>query len=298
MEDLVKPRRWFHPKTVAFSLMALAVAGVAVVRWRAPAVPPEAPTATAPPRLHVDGRYVTYPGAEVVIGARAGGTVERVTVDENQAVRQGELLLELDATELRARLAEAQARIVESKAALQLARADADRVKAMWQSGMRSTQAHDHARFALERAQAALALARATRARIRAALDKTRIEAPITGTIIARRVQPGETVETGQPLFTLADLARTRVEAEVDEFDAGRVHVGDRARITAEGFPGQAWEGRIEEIPRAVVSRHLNPQDPARPVDTRVLAVKIATPAHLPLKLNQRVEVSIDTARP
>ena len=92
---------------------------------------------------------------------------------------------------------------------------------------------------------------------------------------------------------TIADLKRVRIEAEVDEFDAGRVALGAPVVVRAEGYDGQSWRGRVEEIPDAVSGRKLKPQDPGRPQDTRVLLVKVALDQATPLKLGQRVEVEI-----
>jgi len=95
---------------------------------------------------------------------------------------------------------------------------------------------------------------------------------------------------------SVADLRRTRVEAEVDEYDAGRIALGQEVAISAEGFTGQSWPGKVEEIPDVVTSRRIKPQDPGRPSDTRVILVKIALSAPLPVKLGQRVEIEIATA--
>jgi hypothetical protein len=94
-------------------------------------------------------------------------------------------------------------------------------------------------------------------------------------------------------LVTLADLNQLRIEAEVDEFDVGKVQLNAPVQITAEGF-SQTWIGHIEDIPANVTTRRLKPPDPARPVDTRVLMVKIALhDKNIPLKLGQRVSVNI-----
>jgi HlyD family secretion protein len=119
------------------------------------------------------------------------------------------------------------------------------------------------------------------------------IVAPIDGVVITRSVYPGETVAAGQLLVVIADLQRTRVEAEVDEFDAARVHVGQAAWITAEGYDGRKWRGTVEEIPDSVSGRRLKPQDNGKPVDTRVLLVKVALAEPTPLKLGQRVELQL-----
>lgn len=130
--------------------------------------------------------------------------------------------------------------------------------------------------------------------RLEALLGKTVITAPIDGVVIARGVHAGETVAAGDELVTIANLDRTRVEAEVDEFDVARVTLGAPVDVTAEGFE-RAWRGTIEEIPDAVVNRRLKPQDPSKPIDTRVLLVKVAFAEETPLKLGQRVEVRMHT---
>ena len=66
--------------------------------------------------------------------------------------------------------------------------------------------------------------------------------------------------------------------------------------ITADGFPGQSWKGRVEEVPDSVTLRRLKPQDPSRPTDTRVLAVKVAFVEKTPLKLGTTVELRIEPA--
>jgi HlyD family secretion protein len=88
-------------------------------------------------------------------------------------------------------------------------------------------------------------------------------------------------------------LARVRVEAEVDEYDTARVALGARVAIIAEGYTDASWRGTIEEIPDTVVGRRIRPEDPGRPIDARVLPVKIALGEPTPLKLGQRVEVEI-----
>ena len=108
-------------------------------------------------------------------------------------------------------------------------------------------------------------------------------------------VEPGEGINAHTALATLADLNRVRIEAEVDEYDAGRGQNGARVRITAEGFPAKSWNGIVEEVPDGVVEKGLQPRDPSRPVDVRVLRVKIALTNATPLKLGQRVAVEIAT---
>ena len=137
-----------------------------------------------------------------------------------------------------------------------------------------------------------------------ALLQNTRIVSPMDGVVVGRYVDPGEAVSAGTAMIRVADLARMRVEAEVDEFDAGRIEVGAAATLRAEGYSDRSWPGRVEEIPDVLVERRLKPKDPGRFSDTRVLLVKIALLDHVPLRLGERVEVEIagalegETARP
>jgi RND family efflux transporter MFP subunit len=183
--------------------------------------------------------------------------------------------------------------VAEARANVTFLTADVKRFAELIQSGSASRQSLDKVQRDLDAATARRAVAMASVEQIEAQLAKRRIVAPIDGTVTARYVEPGETVQPGTPLVTIANLERRRVEAEVDEFDAGRVTVGTPVTITAEGYDGQSWQGTVEVVPAVVVARRLQPQDPSRPSDTRVLIAKITLPPDAPLKLGQRVEVSI-----
>ena len=256
------------------------------------ATPPVSQTA-AIKRVHAEGRLVAYPDASATIAAELGGLIKRVAVVEKQDIRKGQLLAELDADQLEAELAEARARAAEASAQLRLETIELDRTGKLLTDGAVTERDGDRARSARDTARARLGAAQAAIRRLVTLVDKTRITAPLDGTVISRRIEPGETVEVGAILFEVANLARTRVEAEVDEYDAGRLAVGASVRIRAEGLTG-SWRGAIEEIPDAVSARQLRPQDPGRPSDTRVLLVKVAAREPLPLKLGQRAEVEID----
>jgi RND family efflux transporter MFP subunit len=241
-----------------------------------------------------EGRVVTYPGAEVVVGTDLAGTVVVLNVQEKEKVRRGQLLAELRSDDHRAALQEARARVLEADADIRLAVSEVDRARSLWEKSVGSRQAVDKADRDVDAARARRATAQATADRLAAVLAKTRILSPIDGVVLARHADAGESVEAGQRLLTVADLSKTRVEAELDEFDSGRVGLRDRVRITAEGYDGQSWKGQVEEIPDAVVGRRLKPQDPGKPEDTRVLLVKIAFQEPTPLKLGQRVEIRIE----
>lgn len=279
---------------------ALTAATAWQVKCNASKSPPAAngssPSAHA--RIVAEGRVVTYPGARVQIGVETGGLIARLPIEENQTVEKGALIAELKSDDLRASLDEAKARVTELDAEQKLAETLRSRYLKLSQTGAMSAQDHERTERDLDVVRARRASALAAIARIEADLAKTRIVAPFQGTILRRHVEPGEVVEAHTVLATLADLNRVRVEAEVDEYDAGRVKKGAAVKITAEGFPGEAWEAIVEEVPDLVVEKGLQPRDPSRPVDVRVLRTKIALAGPTPLKLGQRVEVEIATQVP
>ena len=94
-------------------------------------------------------------------------------------------------------------------------------------------------------------------------------------------------------MATLANLTRLRIEGEADESDAAALLPAASVRITSDAFPGQSWRGTVEEIPDSATLRRLKPQDPGRPTDTRILAVKVAFAEASPLKLGTTVQLEI-----
>jgi RND family efflux transporter MFP subunit len=246
-------------------------------------------------RVVAEGRVAAYPGAEVVVGTEAGGRIVNLPVDEKSRVSKGDLIAELNASDLKASLAEARARILEAETDERHYRRELKREQDLMLRRAGTQQNLDSLRHDLDAAAARRAAAIASRDRFEALIAKTRILSPIDGVVTARHVQPGETVETAAKIVTIVDLSRLRIEAEVDEYDTARVALRAPVTISAEGYE-TTWQGRVEEIPDAVVSRKLRPEDPGRPIDARVLPVKIAVSSPGPLKLGQRVEVVIDAA--
>ena len=283
---------------VLTGLAGIVLAGVTVLQARntsGPAAPLAAQTSTALdlPGVAAEGRVVTYPGAEVVVAAERAGRLVRVAVLEGQKVKKGDLLAEIDADELRAALAAARARVGEADAEIRLADANLGRRRQL--AGEQILAAHDldEANRDLEITQARRETAAAEVQRLEAQLRKSRVLAPVSGTVTARKVDAGETVEPGDAVAPIADLQRLRIDAEADEADSAALALGDEVAVSSEGYPGKAWRGRVEEIADSVTIRKLKPQDPGRPTDTRVLAVKVAFVEPVPLRLGTTVELKI-----
>lgn len=252
---------------------------------------PTTAEAAAPKSVRAEGRVVTYPGAQSDVGSDVDGTVTSILVKEDDKVRRGQVIATLRSDDLHAQLAEAQATVAEADADIRLYEVELNRAQQLYDARVGTREALDRAQRDIDAATARRATALAGVKRFQALIDKTVILSPIDGTVTARDVEPGEAVKAGQAVVTIADLHKTRIEAEVDEFDAGRIAMREPVVISAEGYNASDWKGTVEEIPGSVTNRRLKPLDPGRPTDTRVLLVKVAFDEATPLKLGQRVEL-------
>ena len=274
----------------ALGMLIVIITVVQIVGQAPPPVRPATGEGARPRHVVAEGRVATYPGAEVTVGTDVAGTIEKLDVREQDVVHKGDVIAMLRADDMRAALREARARVGEADADIKLFELETERAERLYRENIGSKQTWERSERDLDAARARRASALAEALRLEAVVDKTVIKAPIDGVVIARMHQRGETISAGDSLITIADLHRTRIEAEVDEFDAARVRNGGEVSIAAEGYD-ERWKGVIEDVPGNVVSRRLKPQDPSKPIDTRVLLVKVAMAEATPLKLGQRVEV-------
>ena len=287
-------------KRALFVALGLILLGIVVIQARSVGVSAGSAAPAAHPQvadaINAEGRFTTYPGAQVVVGTDFAGTITRLLVDEKSHVRKGDVIAEIRANDVRASISQAYAQVNEADADIQLDETELHRARELYQQAVGTKQAVDRAQRDLDSARARRETSLADAHRLEAEYVKSVVRAPISGTVLLRQVQPGETVKEQAPIVTIGDLSRVRIEAEVDEFDAGRVHVGAPVTVRAEGYDSQSWRAVVEEIPDSVQPRKLKPEDPGRPTDTRVLLVKIAFDEPTPLKLGQRVEVRVTSA--
>jgi multidrug efflux pump subunit AcrA (membrane-fusion protein) len=280
------------PLVVGIGLMVVLVLQLQRPSQASPVGPPP-PQEVSSPGIRVEGRVVTYPGAKVTVGTELTGRLVELRVDEKSVVKKGEVIALLNDAEERSALAEAQALVAEARAQFRQMEADLGRQRKLWEAKVVSLQSVENTQRDHDVARARLAVAQSKVRQLESALAKSRIVAPIDGVVISRMADPGEFLTEGTPVVEIADLRKFRIEAEVDEYDTGKVALGAPVRISAEGFPDASWAGKVEDIPNTVMGRQLKPQDPSRPIDTRVLLVKVALTESTPLKLDQRVEVTI-----
>ena len=247
-------------------------------------------------RVVAEGRLMACPDALATVRSEYAGTIARYPAREHERVKKGALLAALRATDVEAQLAEARAGLSVDLARKALAENQFHRAEKLWNKRATSFASYDRARKTLAMAKAQAERGEADVRLTEAILAKTRILSPIDGMVVARYHNLGEYVKVGARIATVADLSKTRVEAEVDEFDVGHVRIGQPAVLHAEGMD-KGYSGVVVSISERVTRKHLIPEDPSRPTDTGVVHVKIVSAAPLPFKLGQKVDVRIDTTR-
>ncbi|MDA8027516.1 MAG: efflux RND transporter periplasmic adaptor subunit [Nitrospiraceae bacterium] len=247
-------------------------------------------------RVVAEGRLMACPDALATVRSEYAGAIDNYPAREHERVKKGHLLAQLRATDVEAQLAEARASLSVDQARLALAQNEFQRAEHLWKKRATSFASYDSARKTLAMDQARVERGEADVRLTKAILAKTRILSPIDGMVVARYHNLGEYVKVGSRIATVADLSRSRVEAEVDEFDIGRVRIGEPAMLRAEGME-KGYSGVVVSISERVTRKHLIPEDPSRPTDTGVVRVKIVSAQPLPFKLGQKVDVRIDTSR-
>lgn len=212
------------------------------------------------------------PRDAVDVGPEVSGRVARVHVDVNDTVTEGQLLAEIDTTQIEAQIAEARANVQQAQAQVQLsttsleeARTTATRTAALTARELASAAELDTARAAVGRAEAQLDAARAQTAVARAALTRAttdltraRIVSPIAGIVLTRAVEAGQSVAAtlSSPVFfqIAADLESLELEVDVDEADMGRVREGLESTFTVDAYPDRTFHA---EISRLAFASHL-----------------------------------------
>jgi HlyD family secretion protein len=226
----------------------------------------------------------------VNVGSQVSGTVEKLYVDFNDRVTAGQVLLELDPRLFRARLAQSEAALANVEAQAALSTANARRAAELRRQDFISQQDYESA-LATQRSQAAqVQSARAAVDQDRANLGFSIIRAPVSGVVIARKIDIGQTVAASfqtPELFTIAqDLTQMRIEALVAESDVSRVKVGQPVRFTVDAYDDRAFTGTVSQV-------RLNPSTQQNVV-TFTVAVEVPNPdgALLPgMTVNARFQV-------
>ncbi len=201
----------------------------------------EVERATLQETLRLDGMIEAVQRSTV--SAQTSGRVLRLPFDVDDRVAAGELILQLEDSEQRARRDQAEAGLEEAQARLRDARQRFTRVQSLHQRNLISQQEFDQARNALTSAQAGVSRAGAALAEAREQLEYTRVLAPYDGILTERHVEIGESVSPGQPLLTGLSLEKLRVVVDLPQRYAGLARTRRQAQVTrADGRPLETGE--------------------------------------------------------
>lgn len=196
-------------------------------------------------------------GAEVRVGSRVSGIVKKLHANVGDVVQKGQLIAELDPTELQAKYNQTKAALEYAIANFEYAKLDLERQKSLIKQNYISQNQVDLAEKSFEVNKAQLEQAKANLEFAKVQLDYTKITAPIAGVVASVSTQEGETVAASfaAPTFvTIIDLARLEVWVYVDETDIGRIQVGQSAIFTVDTYPDTDFEGVVTAIyPKAVI---------------------------------------------
>lgn len=192
------------------------------------------------------------PVNKVTVGTQVSGIVEHLYVDFNSEVKKGQLLAELDKSTLREQVKQSHANLSTSQSNKQLAQKSFDRIKSLYEKKAATQEEYDQAESSLQQATNQLVTAKSNYENALTNLKYAEIYSPISGVVINKEVEEGQTVAASfstPELFTIAnDLTQMQVEADVDEADIGQVKVGQPVRFTVDAFPSDTFSGTVKQI--------------------------------------------------
>lgn len=188
----------------------------------------------------------------VNVGTQVSGTVRKLYVDFNDKVVAGQKLLELDQSLLQAQARQTQANVINVATALDLAKANEARMKALLEKEYISRQDYDQSLQALKSAQAQLLQAKAAADKDQVNLGYTVISSPVSGVVVARLVDLGQTVAASFQTPTLIQIAQDLTKMAIDtsfaEADIGNIKEGLGVRFTVDAFPSKGFQGVVQQI--------------------------------------------------
>ena len=192
------------------------------------------------------------PVTSVDVGTQVSGIVSKLYVDYNSVVKAGQVIAELDRTNLLSTLAAAQANLKSAQCDLDYQKTNYERYKNLYDQGLISANDYDQARLSYVRAQQTVAQQQESVKRAQTDLGYATITSPIDGIVLSKEVEEGQTVASSfntPTLFKIAqDLTDMRDIADVDEADIGEVKEGQRVTFTVDAFPNDTFEGKVTQV--------------------------------------------------
>ncbi len=192
------------------------------------------------------------PVTSVTVGTQVSGIVSHLYVDYNSVVKKGQVIAELDRTNLISELNAQKASLASAQSSLNYQQSNFERYKTLYDKGLVSADEFESARLQYEQAKQQVAQSRESVQRAQTNLGYATITSPIDGVVLSKAVEEGQTVAASfntPELFTIAqDLTNMRVIADIDEADIGGVMEGQRVTFTVDAFPDDSFEGRVTQV--------------------------------------------------
>jgi len=188
----------------------------------------------------------------VSVGTQVSGIVTKLYVDFNDKVKKGQVLLELDDSLLRAQIAQSQANVNSAQASLDLAQANEARNRSLYAQDFVAKQDLDNSVQALKSAKAQLDVTRAQLKRDQTNLGYSIIRSPVSGVVVDRQIDVGQTVassyQTPMLIKIAQDLSKMQIDTTFAEADIGNIKVGQKVKFNVDAFPDRNFEGVVKQV--------------------------------------------------
>ncbi len=192
------------------------------------------------------------PVTSVTVGTQVSGIVSKLFVDYNSVVKKGQVIAELDKTNLMSQLNTAKTQLATAQSQLNYQTANYKRYKTLFEKGLVAADDFDNAKLSYTQAKEQVVSAKEEVQRAQTNLGYATITSPIDGVVLSKSVEEGQTVAASfstPELFTIAqDITNMQVVADVDEADIGDVKEGERVTFTVDAYPDDTFEGEVKQV--------------------------------------------------
>ena len=192
------------------------------------------------------------PVTSVTVGTQVSGIVSRIYVDYNSVVKKGQVIAELDKTNLTSELNTAKANLASAQSSLNYETDNYKRYKTLYSKGLVSADEYESAKLSYDKALQTVVSQKEQLTKAQTNLGYATITSPIDGVVLSKAVEEGQTVAASfntPELFSIAkDLKDMRVIADIDEADIGEVKEGENVKFTVDAFPNDTFEGVVTQV--------------------------------------------------
>jgi HlyD family secretion protein len=236
------------------------------------------------------------PVVNVQVGSQISGNIQKVFVDFNSPVKEGQVIAQLDPATYQAVVHQSDGELASAKAALELAKINARRQQELNEKKISPPQDLDNAMAALHQAEATVQIKEAQLERAKVDLNRCTINAPIDGIVISRSVDVGQTVAASLQapvIFTIAnDLQKMQIDANVAEADVGNVEVGQSVDFTVDAFLYRTFHGKVAQVRNAPITvQNVVTYDTVISVSNEDLKLKPGMTANVSIVIAQKENV-------